>query len=195
MSIEGLQPEKGQETLYVVRALHAKRMWFAEALLSSHADAVRRLLIQAQAWATPVNLPVPLWLSDKHEAFVPGIAAEFPGGPHRDCVHHLLRDVAKPRLEAERHAKVKMRSTVRGLRAIAREGLPRRRPIATTAPTPPGASPAVVPAATAPLSRVPAHQGPQDIPAASAPPPDASEVVRASWSAVRGIRHDEQGGP
>jgi hypothetical protein len=24
-----------------------------------------------------------LWLSDKHDAFVTGIAAEFPGVPHR----------------------------------------------------------------------------------------------------------------
>ena len=47
-----MQPEKGHETLYVVRELNAKRMWCAEALLSSNADEVRRLLIQAQAWAT-----------------------------------------------------------------------------------------------------------------------------------------------
>jgi hypothetical protein len=49
-----------------------------------------------------------------------------------------------------------MRSKVRGLRAIEREVLQLRRPIATAAPavapaatTPPGESPAVVPAATA----------------------------------------------
>src|SRR6266853_1235711 len=34
LSIDGLQPEKGHETLYVVRELNAKRIWFAEALLS-----------------------------------------------------------------------------------------------------------------------------------------------------------------
>ena len=33
----------------VVRELNAKRIWCAEALLSSNADEVRRLLIQAQA--------------------------------------------------------------------------------------------------------------------------------------------------
>ena len=48
LSIDGLQPEKGHETLYVVRELNAKRIWFAEALLSSGADEVRRLLIQAR---------------------------------------------------------------------------------------------------------------------------------------------------
>jgi hypothetical protein len=202
LSIDGLQPEKGHETLYVVRELNAKRIWFAEALLSSNADEVRRLLIQAQAWATQLGLPVHLWLSDKQDAFVTGIAAEFPGVPHRYCVNHFLRDVAKPMLEADSHAKVKMRSKVRGLRAIEREVLQLRRPIATAAPavapaatTPTDESPAVVPAATTPVSRVPANQVPKDIPAAPAPPADASEVVLASCSAVRGILNDDQGGP
>jgi hypothetical protein len=198
LSIDGLQPEKGHETLYVVRELNAKRIWFAEALLSSNADEVRRLLIQAQAWATQLGLPVHLWWSDKHDAFVTGIAAEFPGVPHRYCVNHFLRALAKPMLEADSHAKVKMRSKVRGLRAIEREVLQLRRPIATAAPaatTPTDESPAVAPAATTPVSRVPVQQVPKDIPAAPAPPADASEVVLAYCSAVRGILNDDQGGP
>src|SRR2546422_7654565 len=68
LSLDGLQPEKGHETLSVVRELNAKRIWCAEALLSSNADEVRRLVSQARAWATQVGLPVHLWLSDKHDA-------------------------------------------------------------------------------------------------------------------------------
>ncbi len=188
LSIDGLQPEKGHETLYVVRELNAKRIWFAEALLSSSADEVRRLLIQARAWATQLGLPVHLWLSDKQDAFVTGIAAEFPGVPHRYCVNHFLRDLAKPMLEADSHAKVKMRRTVRGLRTIEREVLQQRRPSAAAAP-------AVVPAATTPVTHVPAYQAAKDIAAATAPPADASEVVLDYCSAVRGILNDDQGGP
>mgnify|MGYP003578923926 CR=1 FL=1 len=33
LSIDGLQPEKGHETLYAVREMRANRVWFAEALL------------------------------------------------------------------------------------------------------------------------------------------------------------------
>ena len=36
LSIDGLQPEKGHETLYVVRELTQKRVWFAEALISAN---------------------------------------------------------------------------------------------------------------------------------------------------------------
>ncbi len=50
-----------------------------------------------------------LWISDKQDAFVTGIAAEFPGVPHRYCQNHFLRDVAKPVLEADSQAKVAMR--------------------------------------------------------------------------------------
>jgi hypothetical protein len=84
-------------------------------LRSSNADAVRRLLIQARAWAMQVGLPVHLWLSDKHDAFVTGIAAECPGVPHRYGVKHFLCDVAKPMLGTERHAKVKRRRKGRGV--------------------------------------------------------------------------------
>src|SRR5215213_9868472 len=127
LSIDGLQPEKGHETLYVVRELTGKRVWFAEALISATADEVRRLIVQAKQWADALGKPVALWISDKQDAFVTGIAAEFPGVPHRYCDNHFLRDVAKPVLEADSDAKVQMRKKVRGLRGIERSVLGHRR--------------------------------------------------------------------
>lgn len=106
LSIDGLQPEKGHETLYVVRELTQKRMWFAEPLISATAAEVRRLIAKAKAWAEGLGKKVALWLSDRQDAFVTGIATEFPGVPHRYCGNHFLRDVAKPVLEADSHAKV-----------------------------------------------------------------------------------------
>lgn len=118
LAIDGLQPEKGHETLYVVRELTQKRVWFAEPLLSSTNEEVRRVLARAGQIAAALNLPVSGWMSDKQEAFVAGIAQEFPGVPHRYCDNHFLRDLAKPLLEKDSHAKVQMRRKVRGLRTI-----------------------------------------------------------------------------
>src|SRR5512135_1697935 len=118
LSIDGLQPENGHETLYVVRELVQKRIWFAEALLSASNAEVHRLITQAREWAERLGKPVRLWMSDKQDAFVTGIAAEFPGVPHRYYANHFLRDLAKPVLEADSHAKVQMRKKVRGLRTI-----------------------------------------------------------------------------
>jgi hypothetical protein len=171
LSIDGLQPEKGHETLYVVRELTAKRVWFAEALVSSATDEVQRLVHKAQEWATQLGKSVVLWMSDKQEAFVQGIQAEFPGVPHRYCQNHFLRDVAKTVLEQDSHAKVTMRAKVRGLRAIERDVL-RNRPT----PTP-----------TAPVADVRAS-----VPVA---PDGADPVVLDYCAAVRGILNDSQGGP
>jgi hypothetical protein len=127
LTIDGLQPEKGHETLYVVRDLRGKRVWFAEALLSSAADEVRRLIAKAKDWAAQLSKPVELWMSDKQDAFVSGIEAEFKDVPHRYCQNHFLRDLAKPMLEKDSHAKVQMRKKVRGLRDIEKQVLEDRR--------------------------------------------------------------------
>jgi len=96
LSIDGLQPEKGHETLYVVRELTQERIRFAEPLISATADEVRRLIAKAKQWAESLGKPVALWMSDKQDAFVTGIAAEFPDVPHRYGDNHFLRDLAKP---------------------------------------------------------------------------------------------------
>src|SRR5215510_3033206 len=175
LSIDGLQPEKGHETLYVVRELARKRVWFAQALLSSATAEVQQLLAQARRWAEGLGKPVRLWISDKQDAFVRGIAAEFPGVPHRYCANHFLRDVAKPVLDADSHAKVRMRRTVRGLRAIEREVLTGQH-----APDAPH-----FPAVQAEESRCPQAQAEEG----------ARDVVLDYCAMVRGILNDDQGGP
>lgn len=180
LSIDGLQPEKGHETLYVVRELTQKRVWFAEPLISATADEVRRLIPKAKAWAESLGKPVVLWLSDRQDAFVTGIGAEFPDVPHRYCDNHFLRDVAKSVLEADSHSKVAMRKKVRGLRKIepamlkqqnvqTSEHLGDEEPAANVALTPTN-SPA-------------------------SPVDSARTVVLDDCTAVRGILNNDQGGP
>jgi hypothetical protein len=127
LSIDGLQPEKGHETLYVVRELGHERVWFARPLLSSATEEIRPLIEQANDWATRLGCRVRLWISDKQEAFVKSIASVCPGVPHRYCANHFLRDVAKPMLELDGHAKVQMRRKIRGLRTIERDVLKDRK--------------------------------------------------------------------
>ena len=182
LSIDGLQPEKGHETLYVVRELTKKRIWFAEPLLSATEDEVRRLIAQAKEWAEAIGKPVVLWLSDKQDAFVQGIAAEFPGVPHRSCDNHFVRDVAKPVLEADSHTKVQMRRKVRGLRKIEQAVLKQQSTEASTSLTKDD------PEATETVRVGPANR-------LSPEADSAGAVVLASCAAVRGILNDDQGGP
>jgi hypothetical protein len=182
LSIDGLQPEKGHETLYVVRELTQKRVWFAEALISATADEVRRLIAKAKEWAESLGKPVGLWLSDKQDAFVTGIAAEFPDVPHRYCDNHFLRDVAKPVLEADSHAKVQMRKKVRGLRKIEQAVLKQH-----------AAETSKSVAEDDPEAAVTMVAGPSNTPSPEAD--SASAVVLNYCAAVRGILNDDQGGP
>jgi hypothetical protein len=182
LSIDGLQPEKGHETLYVVRELTQKRVWFAEALISATADEVRRLIAKAKAWAASLGKPVALWLSDRQDAFVTGIAAEFPEVPHRYCDNHFLRDVAKPVLEADSHAKVQMRRKVRGLRKIEQAVFQEQKAVASASVVPDDLE------ITETETAAPA-------PPAAAEADSAGAVVLDYCSAVRGILNDDQGGP
>jgi hypothetical protein len=184
LSIDGLQPEKGHETLYVVRELTQKRVWFAEPLISATADEVRRLIIKAKAWAESLDQPVALWLSDRQDAFVTGIAAEFPDVPHRSCDNHFLRDVAQPVLEADSHAKVQMRKKVRGLRKIEQAVLKR-----------PDAGESKRLAQGDPEVTTPVDAGLADTPSSAPDADSAGAVVLDDCAAVRGILNDDQGGP
>ena len=131
---------------------------------------MQQLLAQARDWAERLGKPVRLWMSDKQEAFVRGIAAAFPGVPHRYCANHFLREVAEPVLDADSRAKVQMRRKVRGLRTIEREVLAERRP------------------SEQPLLR----EAPSE---ASQADEETQEVVLDYCAAVRGILNDDQGGP
>jgi hypothetical protein len=182
LCIDGLQPEKGHETLYVVRELTQKRVWFAEPLLSATQDEVRRLIQKAKEWAETLGTPVGLWVSDKQDAFVKGIAREFPDVPHRYCDNHFLRDVAKPVLEADSHAKVPMRKKVRGLRTIEQAVLQRQH-AETKGELAPDAPEATVPASTAAANLSPAVVE------------SVGTVVLDYCAAVHGILNDDQEGP
>jgi hypothetical protein len=180
LTIDGLQPEKGHETLYAVRELNAGRVWFAQALLSSSTDEVRRLLARAREIARTLGKPVRLWVSDKQDAFVKAIRWEFPGVPHRYCQNHFLRKLAKPTLAQDSHAKVQMRKEIRGLRGIERQVLCAQR-IASEALTPGGEA-----------ADRPPWPGPGADAAAEGP---AGQVVLDYCVCVRGILNDDQGGP
>jgi hypothetical protein len=223
LTIDGLQPEKGHETLYVVRELKGKRVWFAEALLSSSTAEVQRLIAKAKDWANQLQKPVQLWMSDKQDAFVTGIEAEFPDTPHRYCQNHFLRDLAKPMLEQDSHAKVQMRKKVRGLRDIEKQVLQDRREAqeqaqavqdnnaavtaltassgGAAAVTQPSEACAVV-AEQAAASRVEASTpaggvSAEAVKAAVSKPAEdeAGQVVLDYCACVRGILNDDQGGP
>ncbi len=172
LTIDGLQPEKGHETLYVVREVTRNRVWFAEPLLSGATDEIRKLFVRAKQLAEKLNLKVVLWISDKQDAFLKCIAEEFSGVPHRYCENHFFRDLAKPVLDMDSTAKKTMRGKIRGLRALEREVLEARQ--ADTSPAAPSSD---------------------DRDKTSILAGESGHVVLDYCSVVRGILNDNHGGP
>jgi hypothetical protein len=168
LTIDGLQPEKGHETLYVVREVTRNRVWFAEPLLSGTTDEIRKLFLRAKELADKLGLKVILWVTDKQGAFLKCISQEFPDVPHRYCENHFFRDLAKPILEIDSTSKKRMRSKIRGLRAIEREVLEARQA---------------------------QHDSQSDTETPSPLAGDDGDVVLDYCSVVRGILNDGHGGP
>ena len=96
--------------------------------------------------------------------------------------NHFIRDVAKPVLEADSHAKVRMRRKVRGLRKVEQAVLKQQSVEAPTSLT-----------EDDPEATVTVLVGPASRPAPEAD--SAGAVVLAYCAAVRGILNDDQGGP
>ena len=175
LTIDGLQPEKGHETLYVVREATQNCVWFAEALLSGATDEIRKLILRAQEIAKALGLNVVLWMSDKQDAFVTCIGDKFPDVPHRFCVNHFCRDLATPIQARDSTAKKKMRAKIRGLRALEREVLEAQQAHKAVSDEDVGAI--------------------DKAPEISSLAGDGGAVVLDFCSAVRGILNDNHGGP
>ena len=169
LTIDGLQPEKGHETLYVVREATRNRVWFAEPLLSGTTAEIRKLFVRAKQLARMLRLNVVLWISDKQDAFLKCVAGEFPGVPHRYCENHFFRDLAKPVFDLDSTAKTRMRGKIRGLRALEREILDARQAVASPSP----------------------GDGNRTLSLAGV----SGNVVLDYCSVVRGILNDNHGGP
>ena len=175
LTIDGLQPEKGHETLYVVREVTHNRVWFAEPLLSGATDEIRKLFVRTREITDALGLEVEIWISDKQDAFLKCVAEVFPGVPHRYCENHFFRDLAKPVLNIDSTAKKKMRAKIRGLRSLEREVLEARQ-----ADKVKSNSESCSPVAPETMTSLSGEGG---------------DVVLDYCSVVRGILNDNHGGP
>jgi hypothetical protein len=117
LSIDGLQPDVGQEVLWVVRDCIGGDVLLARALLSATEADLATLLEQVKN-----VLPVPVRgiVSDGQVTIRNAAARVFPGVAHQLCQFHYLREAARPVYEADRHAKKELKKRVRGVRPIER---------------------------------------------------------------------------
>ena len=114
LALDGLQPEQGNEQLWVVREVFSGAVLGAANLQQASAPFLARLLRPLRAAGRPVLGVV----SDAQESIRLAVAEVFPGVPHQLCQYHALREAAEPLWEADRHLLVQAKKELRGLRDV-----------------------------------------------------------------------------
>jgi transposase len=114
LAVDGLQPEQGNEQLWVVREVTSGTVLGAANLQQATAPVLAGLLRPVQE----TGLPVMGVISDAQESLRLAVATIFPGIPHQLCQYHALREAAEPLWEADRHLLVQVKKELRGLRDV-----------------------------------------------------------------------------
>lgn len=118
VALDGLQPSKGQEVLWVIREVLSGEVLLARSLLSSSRAELESLLREAlSGWEGQVLGVV----SDGQQTIRQAVAAVLPGVAHQLCQFHYLREAARPIWEADRRAKKLLKRRVRGVRPLERQ--------------------------------------------------------------------------
>ncbi|HYQ91851.1 MAG TPA: ISNCY family transposase, partial [Candidatus Competibacteraceae bacterium] len=120
LALDGLQPDKGQEVLWVIREVLSGEILAARSLLVSSQAELSDLLREALVGLE--GIPVKGVISDGQLAVRQAVAQVLPGIPHQLCQFHYLREAGRPIWEADRHAEKALRKRVRGIRTIERQG-------------------------------------------------------------------------
>jgi hypothetical protein len=82
LALDGIQPDKGHETIYLLRDVLSGHLLGEQNLLSSETRVIQEeLLAPIVAWGVPV-LGV---LTDGQESLLQAVAATWPGVPHQIC--------------------------------------------------------------------------------------------------------------
>ena len=110
ISIDGMEPEQGNEMLFVVREANLDMTLVAETLYSSRADLIsRRLLEPVKALGFRIRAVV----SDADQNIRRAVSTSLPGRPHQACQVHCLCEAGQPTFEADRAMKTDLRREIR----------------------------------------------------------------------------------
>jgi hypothetical protein len=110
INIDGMEPEQGDEMLFVIREANLDLTLVAETLYSSRADLISARLL------TPVialGFRIRAVISDADKNIRRAVTTSLPGCPHQACQVHCLCDAGQPIFDADRALKTDLRRDIR----------------------------------------------------------------------------------
>ena len=129
VSVDGIQPEKGNESVYLVRDALTGRVLAAENVTSKDSAVMKTLL----APVVELGVKVLGTITDAQESELLAVEQLWPRVPHQVCQFHALRDAIKPAYEADRKVKTAMRKQLQPKLKEVRKQLKRQPAQATAA--------------------------------------------------------------
>ena len=122
VSVDGIQPEKGNETVYLVRDALTGRVLAAENVTSSETAVMKALLAPVVALEVERKVKVLGTITDAQESELKAVEDLWPKVPHQVCQFHALRDASKSAFEADKQVKTAMRKRLQPkLRAVRKQ--------------------------------------------------------------------------
>ncbi len=129
VSVDGIQPDRGNETVYLVRDALTGRVLVAENVTSSETAVMKALLAPVVA----LNVPVLGTITDAQESELLAVEQLWPKVPHQVCQFHALREAIQPAFEADRSVKTAMRKQLQPKVRAVRKQLKRQMAVAPAA--------------------------------------------------------------
>src|SRR5437763_3270099 len=128
LSVDGIQPDKGNETIYLVRDALTGRVLGASNVTSSETAVMKALLAAVGA----LGVRVLGTITDAQESELQAVEQLWPEVPHQVCQFHALREAPRPGFNVDRKIKTAMRKQlqpkVREVRKQLKEQLPQAAP-------------------------------------------------------------------
>ncbi len=128
VSVDGIQPEKGNETVYLVRDALTGRVLAAENVLSSETAVIKELLRPVVA----LGVKVLGTITDAQESELKAVEELWPQVPHQVCQFHVLRDASQSAYAADKKIKTAMRKQlqpkIRAVRQQLKKQIPTAKP-------------------------------------------------------------------
>ncbi len=105
LSIDGIQPDRGNETIYLVREVLTGRIVTADNVTESTKERLKQVLAPVVA----LDLPVIGVISDAQSTELQAVADLWPGTPHQICQFHALREAGRLIFVLDQRTKTEMR--------------------------------------------------------------------------------------
>jgi hypothetical protein len=105
VSIDGIKPDVGNETIYLVKDALTGRLLNAENVTESGVERLKEVLAPVLA----LKVPVLGTMSDAQESEVMALKELWPDVPHQTCQYHALDRASRPIVKEDNQIKAEMR--------------------------------------------------------------------------------------